>query len=471
MKSFFQRVLPKSLQPASAPASATPPAGAPAVAGSGRADATGAPSASAPQAVPALTARRPLMSSSGEIAGFEFRIDNQVREALRDGAPELQAAHVAATLVGARLVAMAGRVGLGRVPAAWLAHASVPKSESGTLIGIEFDQATPLSAEAHSALVETLLKFKAAGAMLAWDVMGHDLGARLASEPGLVPDYLLVRPANQPISDAVEALGQRPEALKDIPVIATDLANVEDLELAVLGGIAFVSGDMARSRHARSVESVRLPPEAGRLTQLVGQLASGADTAAIVGEIKGNIGVSFRLLQRMNSPAFAHLGGVASIDQAVAMLGRNELHRWLSLMLMQFASSRKLGSALQEVALWRSRLVELLAIERGERDPGRFFTLGLASMLGLILKITPAEVAAALSLSPEAEQALLQQDGPWWVYLRTAMQVEAQTEDDAGAVADGFESAGRVLELSAEAWAWAAENSLRDAPGGTAKGA
>ncbi len=444
MKSFFQRVLPKALQ---TPSAAEAKADAPETASS---------ETLAASALPALTVRRPLMASSGEIAGFEFRIDSQVQSALiESGDTGAQAAHVAAILVGARLVAMAGRVGLARVPAAWLVHASVPKSESGTVVGVEFDPTAPLAPDLREAVNDMVKQFKRAGALLAWDA-AEDFGA------DHVPDYLLVRPATRPIDELVEALGKRPEALKAIPVIATDLANVEDLELAVLGGISFVSGDLASSRHTRSAESVRLPPEAGRLTQLVGQLASGADTAAIVDEIKGNIGVSFRLLQRMNSPAFAHLGGVASIDQAVLMLGRNELHRWLSLMLMQFAGSRKLGSALQEVALWRSRLVELLAIERGEREPGRFFTLGLASMLGLILKISPAEVATALSLPPEAEQALLTQSGPCWVYLRTAMQIEARTEDEATAVADGFDGAKRVLELSDEAWRWAAENSLRE---------
>jgi len=439
MRSFFQRVLPKALQASTAAPTTPAPIAAESTPG-------------------ALTARRPLMSSSGEIAGFEFRIDSQVQRALTEGGDtDAQAAHVAAILVGARLVAMTGRVSLARVPAAWLVHASVPRSESGILLGVEFDPAAPMAPGPRQAVVEMMRKFKAAGALLAWDAY-EDLGPDI----GAVPDYLLVRPATQPISELVESLGERPEVLKSIPVIATDLASIEDLELAVLGGIAFVSGDMTNSRQVRSAEWVRLPPEAGRLTQLVGQLASGADTAVIVNEIKGNIGVSFRLLQRMNSPAFAHLGGVASIDQAVAMLGRNELHRWLSLMLMQFASRRKLGSALQEIALWRSRLVELLAIERGEHEPGRFFTLGLASMLGLILKISPAEVAAALCLSPEAEQALLAQSGPWWVYLRTAMQVESKVEDEAGAVVDGFSSTERVLELSAEAWRWAAENSLSD---------
>jgi EAL and modified HD-GYP domain-containing signal transduction protein len=453
MKSFFQRVLPKALQPAPTPAPEAAPS---------------APKPAAPQAAPAaLTVRRPLMSSSGEIAGFEFRIATETQRALtQSGDTEAQAAHVAATLVGARLVAMTGRVGLGRVPAAWLVHASVPKNESGTLIGVEFDPSAPLAPDVLQAVVRTLQQFKAAGALLAWDA-----AAELSSsaDPGFQPDYLLVRPARQPVAAMVEALGQRPELLKNIPVIATDLASIEDLELAVLGGIAFVSGDMAASARPLPDKAVPLPPEAGRLTQLVGQLASGADTADLVSEIKGNIGVSFRLLQRMNSPAFAHLGGVASIDQAVAMLGRNELHRWLSLMLMQYGGNRKLGSALQEVALWRSRLVELLAIERGEREPGRFFTLGLASMLGLILKIPQAEVVAALSLPPEAEDALLSQSGPWFVYLRTAMQVESQSHDDASAAVDGFCSAARVQELSDQAWEWAAQNSLRETPGGTAK--
>jgi EAL and modified HD-GYP domain-containing signal transduction protein len=107
--------------------------------------------------------------------------------------------------------------------------------------------------------------------------------------------------------------------------------------------------------------------------------------------------------------------------------------------------------------------VELLALERGESEPGRFFTLGLASMLGLILKMAPAEVVSTLSLPPEGAQALLSQSGPWFVYLRTALDLENQTASEASALADGFASAARVLELSSQAWTWAAENTVRTA--------
>ena len=203
------------------------------------------------------------------------------------------------------------------------------------------------------------------------------------------------------------------------------MASVDDMERALQGGVRLASGNLTASDMAKTLpQAGSLVPDVGRVALLIGKLAAGGDTSTIVDDIKGDIGVSVRLLQRMNSASYAHLGGISSIDQAVLLLGRNDLHRWLSLMLMlmlmQFAGSRQLSSALQEVALWRARLVELLAMERCESGPGRFFTLGLASMLGLILKMPPAEVVSTLSLSPEGAQAVLSQSGPCFIYLRTA---------------------------------------------------
>ncbi len=398
------------------------------------------------------------MGANGQVAGFEFRIDDTALRALARGAdPVAQAAHVAAVLVAARLVGMDGRIGFARLPAAWLALATVPKNDAGTVIGVEFDASlAPLSSEMMLGVASMVSQFRAVGAKLAWGA-GQDMGSK--------PDFLLVRPTtSQSVTGLIAALKAPPAGLANIPFIAIDMASVDDLERALQGGVHLASGRLNASEMATPlVHAGPLAPEVGRVAQLISKLAAGADTAVIVGDIKGDIGVSVRLLQRMNSAAYAHLGGISSIDQAVMLLGRNDLHRWLSLMLMQFAGSRQLSSALQEVALWRARLVELLAMERGESEPGRFFTLGLASMLGLILKMPPAEVVSTLSLPPEGAQALLSQSGPWFVYLRTALDLENQTASEASAMADGFASAARVLELSSQAWAWAAENTVRTA--------
>lgn len=415
-----------------------------------------------------MAARRPLISANGDVAGFEFRVEGEALKVLQKSADvQSISACVATVLIAARLVAMEGRIGFARLPAAWWVHAAVPKNESGTWMGLESEAGELLAPDVQLAVAGVMQQFRAAGAKLAWEP-SLDLGVA-----ELRPDFLLLGPTAPTIAALLEGVKTSSPTLRHLPIILTDIAKVEDLELALQSGVSYASGAMAAAAPAPMAvddaggetlaakgmgDAQPLPPEVSRVAKLLHQLSSGADTELIVSAIKGDIGLSFRLLQRINSASFAQLGAAASIDQAVLMLGRNELQRWLSLMLMQFTGMRKAGSALQEIALWRSRLVELLAIEQGEAEPGQFFTLGLASMLGMLLSTSTAEVVKILSLPPLAAQALLEHTGPWHVYLRTAAQVETQKITEAQVVADGFASAARVMALSNDAWAWAAAN-------------
>ena len=81
----------------------------------------------------------------------------------------------------------------------------------------------------------------------------------------------------------------------------------------------------------------------GRIGNLLNLLVTGAENNDIVANIKSDVGLSYRLLQRINSASFARINAGASIDQAVLLLGRGELYRWLSLLLFQFAALEKRG--------------------------------------------------------------------------------------------------------------------------------
>lgn len=98
-------------------------------------------------------------------------------------------------------------------------------------------------------------------------------------------------------------------------------------------------------------------------------------------------------------------------------------------------------------------------------------TLGLASMLGLILKTSQAGVVRALNPPVPARQALLEQAGPLHVYLQVAAQVEAQTPGLSNILADQFGGTSRILALSDQAWAWswAAEHADRGGTAGASK--
>ena len=163
----------------------------------------------------------------------------------------------------------------------------------------------------------------------------------------------------------------------------------------------------------------------------------------------------------MKSAKYANYAEGLNIEQAVLALGRDELHRTLSVMLLRYTDARKVSSALEEIALWRSRLLELLAIDRGEPVPGHFFTMGLVSMLGCILKQELTKVVEKFSLAEPAKQALLTKEGPWSAYLLVALEVEQQRLDATSLRLEDFGGSDRIMALSDMAWDWAAEQSKR----------
>lgn len=452
LQRLSQRLFGSAAKPHPAPPT-TPPKTTPAPAA--RQEAAG-PS-NAVHALVAVGARRPLIATDGAIAGFEFCIDREILRRLRLRTDQRgRAAYVSAALTSARLMAQSGRIGFARVPADWLVHATEPTDAAGAWVGIEpaptAQQGTDLL-EAAAALVP---KLRSAGAKVGW-------GSAL--DLGLTPDFLLLHQASEPMDALFDSLNQRPEALRHLPTLVTDIEKADDVEAALTGGASYACGSLAPAEFTVSpTEALPIPPEAQRVGQLLNQLVVGTDTSVIVSDIKSDVGLSYRLLRRINSASFAQLNGDASIDQAVLMLGRNELYRWLSLLLVQFGGKRKVSSALQEVTLWRSRLLELLALENKEAAPSQMFTLGLASMLGPLLKISLDDVVNTLNLPAPARQALLEHSGPWHVYLQIALWVESRRLAEQPELAEAFGGVERVMALADDAWtwAWAAEHASRE---------
>ena len=449
MKSFFKRWWPFARS------------GPVAVAATRRSDPVPAGVASAPAAIDALIAvgaRRPLVSANGAVQGYEFRLAEALQKRLgRRVDQQGQAAYLAALMASARLVAQAGRIGFARVPADWLVHADAAQVGGSIWIGLEQVDSQGAGPELQAALESAIVQLRNSGAKLGW---GAD------KLPGLVPDFVLLRQGAEPMAALLGAMQTWPAALRARPTLLTDVADIDDLELALDQGIHMVCGALtARDLAGKPAALVQLRPEVRRVGSLLQQLTDDAPSSAILGEIKGDVGLSVQLLRRMNSASLAHLNAASSIESAVALLGRNGLYRWLSLMLLQFAGSRKTAAALQESALWRSRLLELLAMESREPAAGQLFTLGLASMLGQILGIGMADVVSTLRLPDASVQALQQQTGPWYPYLQLAQLLQAQRLDECVALADRFGGLARVAELSSDAWAWAANHAQSNGEG------
>ncbi len=438
MKSLLQRLLPSVFGSASTPEQrpqAKPIPQAPKVTG------VVAPAHGAPLHL--IGARRPLISAQGEIVGFEFRVaDDMARRLTRQGNPAAAAAHARAVLGSASLVLRSGRIGLARLPLICLAEALNFETLAGLWISVEGTSSEP----AESANPPALLQLRARGAKVTWTT---------ATPPGLAPDLFLLSQGDQSMNTVLATLASRPSTLQGLPTLVTDVREFEDLQLALQQGVDYVCGALSVSLPTRpSGQTLSAPPEVKRIGQLLNLLVKGADNAALVSQIKSDVGLSVRLLQRINTASFAHLEINGSIEQAVAMLGRSELYRWLSMLLFQFAGKSRSASAAQEVTLWRARFLELLGQATHDDAPSQLFTLGLASMIGPMLGISQHDVLQLLAL-PEAARHALQQSGPWWPYLELAQHIEAQNPSDQHPLAGQLGGMDRVLTLSDQAWDWA----------------
>ncbi|GMV45328.1 MAG: hypothetical protein AMXMBFR66_07260 [Pseudomonadota bacterium] len=434
---LFARGRPRS-PAASAGTRAAAPARPPAAAAAGRPPAT------------AFGQRVPLVDRKGRVAGFELRAPTAWRG--RGGsAPESGVAQAAAIVAAARLAAGEGRKILVELAAVLLEHAAV-QAQAGAGVMLCWSGA-PVAAAAAQAL-------RARGALV-----GAPDGPpeRLAGAGAEVarPDFVVLRAAAGGVETLLLSAQRWREALPQVPLVACGLAGVGEVERLLQAGFTLAGGQLDRRGEAHAARP--LGAAAHRICELMNHLALDRDTAVIAQAVRADVALSYRLLRYANSPAIGLARGVDSVEAAVALLGRNELQRWLAVLLLGAAQARPAAAALQEHALARGRLFEALARRRGESRPQALFTLGVMSRLDLLLRVPLAAALEPLRLPEVARAALLQRRGDWAAYLELADALEGEDQVALEAAATPYGDLAAVWAEAEGAWAWAAQVMHTDA--------
>ena len=404
-----------------------------------------APTATAP--VHHFGVRRPLVGRNGEMAGFEFRLARNLEQRLQSR-PDVavQAAYVVTLLSAMRSTLQAGRLALATVSAEVLVRPQVLEQvPTGLhLLVHPWDCSDPEASTRIAAL-------RARGVLI----------GRVASDlPQSWPvDFVQLSLRS---NDAVSFWAQLTDWRSRQPtmaLMAVELSNMEDIERALQLGVALAAGCLDSSVMPTQREHRPLQTGTLRLCQLLNEVMQDRDTASVAQDIRGDMALSYKLLRFVNSPAVGLSRAVESVDQAVMVLGRNELYRWLSVLLLSAGEARGSSKALQEIALARARLLEGLAEQRGDavnHPPAALFTVGLLSLLDVLLQQPLAQVLEPLRLTEPARQALLDRSGPWASYLQLATDLERHDMASATSNAMQFGGVAKVLEVSEAAWGWAA---------------
>ncbi|GAB3471643.1 hypothetical protein GCM10027321_43750 [Massilia terrae] len=189
-----------------------------------------------------------------------------------------------------------------------------------------------------------------------------------------------------------------------------------------------------------------------RLLALLALLARDAETRELEQMLKLDLALSFHLLKLVNSAAFSVDIEIVSFSQAIHVLGRRQLQRWLQLLL--YARQRADGppNLLLPLAAMRGAQLEALCREHGgDRDQQDLaFMIGAFSLLDRLFDTPMEDIIGALRLPKHALSALLRREGQLGEQLAL---VESRAD------VDRHEQAGIAADIwwrsQLQGWQWA----------------
>ena len=399
----------------------------------------------------AFTLRNPLIAAHGGMAGCAFRFTESLEQRLRLRAdPIAQAAHALALLASMRSTIAGARVAMTSLPYEILARPAVLEAAGGACIVLD---PAPGRSDASSAEFASLRGHNVRIGSIAPALATATTTVVQAQAVANACDYLVLQRGPGGFDFLAAQVSSWRATRADLPIVVTGVENLDELERTLSLNVWLASAPL----HSASGSGTRRPlrPAVTHICQLLAQLRDNRHVSEVSRQLGADVALSYRLLRYINSPAFGLTRSVASIEEAVLLIGHAGLYRWLSIALLDSADGRKASRALQEVSLARARFLELLARERGGDPPQALFTVGLLSLLELLLQAPLGEVLAPLHLEENARQALLEGRGPWIDYLAIAQDLEANDLDRVAARADAFGGLESVVRKSETAWAWA----------------
>ena len=205
----------------------------------------------------------------------------------------------------------------------------------------------------------------------------------------------------------------------------------------------------------------KLSPSQLAVMELMTLVTSDADNHEIERAIKRDVSLALNLLRLVNTPAVGARQRIDSLSQAVTILGRRQLQRWLQIML--YAEPSKRGHSMTPLlmlATTRGRLMELLAskLRPSQREAADVaFTVGIMSLMDTLFGITMKEILDQIPVSDDVRGALLARAGFFGDLLKLVECVERIEEMDSHimpTLRDLAMSTDELVELEMAAFEW-----------------
>lgn len=241
-------------------------------------------------------------------------------------------------------------------------------------------------------------------------------------------------------------------------VIATDVHSPSDRAWALANACALSTGEylLARATSGKKADTTRQ-----KMLTLLALIAEDADTGKLDEIFRQEAKLSYSLLRLVNSAAIAPRTPITSFIQAINLLGRRQLERWLQLLVYADPNNGQSPNPLLYKAATRGRLMELLALQLP--DPPELpslsdsaFMIGAFSLLDILLNMSTPEILQQLPLCPAVQQALARHEGVLGKLLSAIAAADARDLNTADRLFGELEiPTDTLLDAQLQALAWA----------------
>lgn len=242
----------------------------------------------------------------------------------------------------------------------------------------------------------------------------------------------------------------------DIKLLAEKVETSEEFEKCKELGFHYFQGYFFSKPEL--VKTKTLSPAQMTLAELLYETSTpDVDLPKITQIFERDVNLSYKLLRYTNSAAFKRRAEISTIKQALVVLGKHELKKFLSLLFTASVSSDK-PVELLKLAMVRARFCENLASIAGQADSSMAFLTGMMSLIDAVLDQDIEKVMEQLPLSAEIKDALINKEGVLADYLSLAVAYEkGEWENEKAIEAKLKLSEEQVPATYSNAIDWAAE--------------
>lgn len=257
-----------------------------------------------------------------------------------------------------------------------------------------------------NALYGALKKLRQKGYVLALDDFIHD--------PRWEPFYKLIdivkidylEASSSEIEKTIEAIRKYP----DIKLLAEKIETFAEFKQALDLGFDYFQGYFFS--HPEVIKGVTLTPGQTSIANLMNSIAvAEPDFDKIAQLFELDVSLSFKLLRYTQSAIFKRRNPIKTIKQAVLVLGKRELERFVGLLFAaQFGDEKP--QELIRLSMQRAKFCEILAFHcKQDNNSSTAFLMGMLSLIDAMLDADLNTVINELPLSNDIKQALTSNQG------------------------------------------------------------